>query len=45
MACYNLTTHLPIYALHPMKGTSENSVDPDQMLQNMASDQGLHWLH
>ena len=21
-----------------------NSVDPDQMLQNAASDQGLHWL-
>ena len=26
------------------KGLLANSADPDQMLQNMASDQGLHYL-
>ena len=28
-----------------IKGTLANSIDPDQMLQNAASDQGLHCLH
>ena len=28
----------------PIKGTLANSVDPDQMPQNVASDQGLHYL-
>ena len=28
-----------------MKGTLANSVDPDQMPQNAASDQGLRCLH
>ena len=27
-----------------MKGTLANSVDPDQMPQNAASDHGLHYL-
>ena len=27
------------------KGYLANSVDPDQMMQNAASDQGLHYLH
>ena len=29
----------------PIKGSLANSVDPDQMLQNAASDQYLHCLH
>ena len=28
----------------PLKGQLANSADPDQMLQNAASDQGLHCL-
>ena len=33
-----LLTHL---CLAPIKGTLTNSVEPDQMLQNVASNQGL----
>ena len=32
-------------AQRPIKGTVANSVDPDQTLQNLASDRGLHSLH
>ena len=28
---------------HPFCGTQTNSADPDQTLQNVASDQGLHY--
>ena len=31
----------PFNAKHPHKGTVANNEDPDQMLQNAASDQGL----
>ena len=31
-------------AQRPIKGTLANSVDPDQALQNAASDQDLHGL-
>ena len=43
-ACSDLSllTHL---CLASHKGTLANSVDPDQTLQNAASDQGLHCLH
>ena len=34
-----------MYAKHPIIGTLANIVDPDQMLQNAVSDQGLHCLH
>ena len=34
-----------IYAACPIKGTMANSIDSDQMPQNVASDQGLHCLH
>ena len=34
-----------IYAKHPIKGTLTNSIDPDQMPQNAASDQGQYCLH
>ena len=34
-----------IYQDYPMKGALANSADPDQTLQNAASDQGLHCLH
>ena len=33
------------HAKHYIKGTSANSVDPDQIPQYVASDQGLHCLH
>ena len=29
----------------PNKGALANSVDPDQMLQNVTSDHGLHCFH
>ena len=35
---------LPIYAYRPFCGTYANNADPDQTLQNAASDQGLHCL-
>ena len=38
--CENLVS--PIYAYRPIKGNWQNSVDPDQMLQDVASDQNLH---
>ena len=37
-------THF-IYAQQPIKGISANSVDPDQIWQNVTPDQGLHCLH
>ena len=39
-----LKIYLPIYAKRPLK-KDIGSVDPDQMPQNAASDQGLHCLH
>ena len=33
------------FKTRPIKGTMANSVDPNQMLQNVASDQDLHCLH
>ena len=35
----------PIHAYYPIKGRLANNVDPDQMPQNAASDQGLYYLH
>ena len=37
--------HLPTLVWKPQKGYLANSVDPDQMPLNAASDQGLHCLH
>ena len=37
--------HLQNNVSSPVKWTLENSADPDQMLKNMASDQGLRFLH
>ena len=34
----------PLCTGHPKRGTLANSVDPYQMPQNVASDQGLHCL-
>ena len=31
-------------SVKPVLGTLANSADPEQMLQNAASDQGLHYL-
>ena len=35
----------PFIPEHPTKWTLANSVAPDQMLQNEASEQGLHCLY
>ena len=35
---------LSVVAWRPLKGYLANSADPDQMPQNAASDQGLHFL-
>ena len=35
---------LPIVGGRPVKGYLANSADPDQTLQNAASDRGLHCL-
>ena len=36
---------LTILVVKPPKWLLGNSADPDQMPQNTASDQGLHYLH
>ena len=33
-----------VFKLDPLKGTFTNSADPDEMPQNVASQQGLHCL-
>ena len=38
-------TFTQLYVLLPIKWTLTNIVDPDQTLQNAASNQGLHSLH
>ena len=40
-----VSTSEPIYAQCPIKEMLANSADPDQMLQNVASDQDLRYLY
>ena len=42
--CNQAAGAYPNMVWRPLKGQLANSADPDHMLQNVASDQGLHCL-
>ena len=44
MSCKMLERQYHIYPKYSDRQAWANSTDPDQTLQNVASDQGEHWL-